>query len=160
MTAADRESTLRWACQLEEVRLSPRVDLSDLSRKTASFVLGDIAALVRTAQAYSHQRVRCHWADKVVMEAVKTTESDFEGALAKFHELLADSIGAPKVPEVKWEDVGECTAAKFSPKMLQQQSNVVPNSSGASGLVRAKEGYFALGLGCQWKYKTNATADI
>ena len=30
-----------------------------------------------------------------------------EAALNQMQSLLADSIGAPKIPDVKWEDVGE-----------------------------------------------------
>ena len=31
----------------------------------------------------------------------------FEKAVNKVHAVLADSFGAPKIPDVKWEDVGK-----------------------------------------------------
>ena len=38
---------------------------------------------------------------------MKLSVDDFETSLKDFDEILADSIGAPKVPNVTWQDVGE-----------------------------------------------------
>ena len=94
--------------------------------RTAALVAADLANLVHCAQLNSVQRVRratCVPAPHCVSNLTGTiishafeytspydqatlTRSDFETALANIRDSYSDSIGAPKIPDVAWEDVG------------------------------------------------------
>ena len=79
------------------------VDFERLGRQTAGFSFTDFESLLRKAHGsalarFDVLRFRGH---------PKMNSEDVEGALKEMQSLLADSIGAPKIPDVKWEDIGE-----------------------------------------------------
>ena len=79
------------------------VDFERLGRQTAGFSFTDFESLLRKAHGsalarFDVLRFRGH---------PKMNCEDVEGALKEMQSLLADSIGAPKIPDVKWEDIGE-----------------------------------------------------
>jgi len=43
----------------------------------------------------------------IFKDLVKLDISDFEEALKHFDQIMSGAIGAPKIPEVRWEDVGK-----------------------------------------------------
>jgi peroxin-6 len=82
------------------------VDKSDLAQRTAGFCLSDIGSLLQRA-------FNCLVAKQLpvvggarVEGQLKLDVKCLEEALAQMQDLLADSIGAPKIPNVKWADVG------------------------------------------------------
>ena len=94
--------------------------------RTAALVAADLANLIHCAQLNSVQRVRratCVPSPYCVSNLTGTiishvfqhpspydqatlTYSDLETALANIRDSYSDSIGAPKIPDVAWEDVG------------------------------------------------------
>ena len=47
-----------------------------------------------------------------VLQYAKLSDEDLEKALGEIQDTMADSIGAPKIPQVKWADVGGLEDAK------------------------------------------------
>ncbi|KAJ7043376.1 AAA-domain-containing protein [Mycena alexandri] len=110
---AERHEILRSL--LAESLLAPDVSLSKLATETAALVAGDMANLVQRAESTSIQRAsrisNCSEAD-VMAAGVAMTAADFETALDKARVAYSESIGAPKIPNVSWDDVGGLAAVK------------------------------------------------
>ncbi|KAF7359478.1 Peroxisomal biogenesis factor 6 [Mycena sanguinolenta] len=95
--------------------LAPDVSLPKLATETAALVAGDIASLVQRAQAMSIERASklSNSSEVDVMYAgVALTAADFENALDKARVAYSESIGAPKIPNVSWDDVGGLATVK------------------------------------------------
>ncbi|KAK7023801.1 peroxisomal biogenesis factor 6, partial [Favolaschia claudopus] len=100
---------------LADTVLSPDVSLAKLATETAALVAGDIASLVLRAQSISLERASriSNSSEIAVMTAgVATTAADFENALDKARVAYSESIGAPKIPNVSWDDVGGLATVK------------------------------------------------
>nr|XP_005996723.2 PREDICTED: peroxisome biogenesis factor 6 [Latimeria chalumnae] len=91
------------------------VNLSLLSKHTAGFVLGDFCALLSSACRAACRRVKrtCfpeganvqeEWA--VCAAGFSVVSEDFHTALEQLQEAHSRAIGAPKIPCVRWQDVG------------------------------------------------------
>ncbi|KAJ6547239.1 AAA-domain-containing protein [Mycena capillaripes] len=95
--------------------LAPDVSLSKLAMETAALVAGDIASLVQRAESLSIERAsrisNCSELD-VMNAGVAVTAADFETALEKARAAYSESIGAPKIPNVSWDDVGGLATVK------------------------------------------------
>ncbi|KAJ7734916.1 AAA-domain-containing protein [Mycena maculata] len=95
--------------------LAPDVSLSKLATETAALVAGDIASLVQRAESVSISRASriLNSSETDVMNAgIAITAADFETALEKARVAYSESIGAPKIPNVSWDDVGGLAAVK------------------------------------------------
>ncbi|XP_044129953.1 peroxisome biogenesis factor 6 [Bufo gargarizans] len=98
--------------------LSTDVDLAHLARRTAGFVVGDLLALLSGAGRISCTRVRnsCALSEEdeegLLAAGFPVTSQDLDGALAELQEAHSEAIGAPKVPCVRWTDVGGLEDAK------------------------------------------------
>lgn len=44
--------------------------------------------------------------DELLLRRIPLTAADFEAALGKARDSYSESIGAPKIPSVSWDDVG------------------------------------------------------
>ncbi|KAJ7684814.1 AAA-domain-containing protein [Mycena polygramma] len=77
--------------------LAPDVSLPKLATETAALVAGDIASLVLRAESMSIERAS---------RISNTTEADAARA------AYSESIGAPKIPNVSWDDVGGLATVK------------------------------------------------
>ncbi|OLY82859.1 Peroxisomal biogenesis factor 6 [Smittium mucronatum] len=53
------------------------------------------------------KRLRSIWRSKIVV-----THADFENAISTIRSTMSDSLGVPKIPNIKWEDVGGLEVAK------------------------------------------------
>ncbi|CAB4479197.1 unnamed protein product [Rhizophagus irregularis] len=73
--------------------LAPDVSLSSLATQTAALVPKDL----------TNQSVKDV---DIVQAGITLTAADFEKALNKARASYSDSIGAPKIPNVTWDDVG------------------------------------------------------
>lgn len=80
-----------------DIELSPDVDLADLARQTAALQLSDLANLVAMTLELSDGRV---------------SRKHILSALDRSRALFSDSIGAPKIPNVSWSDVGGLSSVK------------------------------------------------
>ena len=95
----NREATFDWILKSEGKQCS--MASQAVAMRTAGFVFGDLKSLVRKAAFHTGSKKYM----KLSVEAV-------EKALTELQDELADSIGAPKIPTVKWADVGGLEGAK------------------------------------------------
>ncbi|BGP35154.1 peroxisomal assembly protein [Rhodotorula toruloides] len=94
--------------------ISPDVSLRSLAVQTAALVANDLVDLVRRARAAAAERIlelastddaAPSLAD-IAHAGVALTSLDFNSALEKARSAYSESIGAPKIPNVTWDDVG------------------------------------------------------
>ncbi|XP_071080015.1 peroxisomal ATPase PEX6-like [Haliotis cracherodii] len=99
-----------------EVR-SADISLPRIAQRTAGFVLGDLVALAGHAkrQAYVKALKLCaarstgvtlEMEEDLVSAGVVIEQADVDTALDKLQAAHSDTIGAPKIPNVTWKDVG------------------------------------------------------
>ncbi|KAL2070670.1 hypothetical protein VTL71DRAFT_13696 [Oculimacula yallundae] len=130
MTAPDeweREGILRSIIDDQPVALAPDVDLSGVAVKTAALVAGDLVDVVDRALVARNSRIEAlasTSSDPDTMITVRDiivaggpagrclTKADFDLAVEAARKNFADAIGAPKIPNVSWDDVGGLTNVK------------------------------------------------
>lgn len=125
----EREGILQNAVLDRSIRLSPDVDLAAVAMKTAALVAGDLVDVVERASAAKSARLEklaetasAHHADSTVSvrdvqlaggDAARcVTKADFDLAVDAARKNFSDAIGAPKIPNVTWDDVGGLTNVK------------------------------------------------
>ncbi|GAA6007485.1 hypothetical protein JCM11491_004179 [Sporobolomyces phaffii] len=102
--------------------LAPDVALRSLAVQTAALVANDLVDLVRRAKTAAAERVVALLATSssptdttttqyptlsdLVAAGVSLTSDDFSKALDAARSSYSESIGAPKIPNVTWDDVG------------------------------------------------------
>lgn len=110
-------------------RLHRSVGLRDLALRTASFTRKSLYSLVTKAGEAAIRRVLKFQAERLkkvknALEAVEALEKDiasagvsltvddFDAALSVMQAANASAMGMPKIPQVKWDDVGGLYEAK------------------------------------------------
>lgn len=97
------------------------VDVGSLSVQSAGLAYRDLASILKRAKMNALERM-----EKLSLklgcdfETVKTANggvvdlhpADFSEAINEARNKLSDSIGAPKIPDVKWQDVGGLESVK------------------------------------------------
>ena len=94
--------------------VAPDVSLRALAIQTAALVASDLVDLVRRARASATERIISSSAvestpiriEDLRYAGVALTSLDFNAALVKARSSYSESIGAPKIPSVTWDDVG------------------------------------------------------
>lgn len=134
---SEREGLLRSIVDSAGVALSPDVDLSSIAVKTAALVAGDLQDVV--SRALTAQRLRLEALATQQNSLLSRSSSylsmpitvhdlelaggphllslsrqDFDTAVDAARKNFADSIGAPKIPNVSWSDVGGLSHVKSS----------------------------------------------
>ncbi|KAJ8936011.1 hypothetical protein NQ318_000669 [Aromia moschata] len=101
--AKQREEMLEWI--LEERNVGSGTNLNDIANKTPGFYFEDLKALVYYAISNSKN---------VLSEAEKAmlSEENFTKAIDYMQSNYSQSIGAPKVPKIQWDDIGGLTDVK------------------------------------------------
>ncbi len=99
--------------------------LDVVSQRTAGFLFSDLRELVQKSILQNYRRVRQQnsFVYDVFSTSFKLVFDDFETSLKDFEDILADSIGAPKVPNVTWQDVGKLNVVRLivmAPFLLQR----------------------------------------
>ncbi|KAF7722547.1 peroxisomal assembly protein [Apophysomyces ossiformis] len=98
-----------------ECPIAPDVSLKSLATQTAALVSKDLVDLVGRTGVLALQRIRKvietnqqqHVSTDDLREAgIALTAADFDAALNEARASYSDSIGAPKIPNVTWDDVG------------------------------------------------------
>uniref|UniRef100_A0AAQ4RSV8 Peroxisomal ATPase PEX6 n=1 Tax=Gasterosteus aculeatus aculeatus TaxID=481459 RepID=A0AAQ4RSV8_GASAC len=93
-----------------DLHLGRDVDLERLSKLTAGFVLGDLSALLAEAGRAACRRLihTCggRQEEDLCASGVTLLNQDLRSALKTLQEAQSAAIGAPKIPDVRWEDVG------------------------------------------------------
>ncbi|XP_067254582.1 peroxisomal ATPase PEX6 [Chanodichthys erythropterus] len=99
----------------EDMLLGKDVNLGKIAKQTAGFVLGDLCALLNNAGRAAHRRLlKTYFPDAaseqeeedLCVSGVSITSEDFSTALDVLQEAHSQAIGAPKIPSVRWQDVG------------------------------------------------------
>ncbi|RAL61655.1 hypothetical protein DID88_002724 [Monilinia fructigena] len=130
MTAPDeweREGILRGIVDDQSVALAPDVDLSSVAVKTAALVAGDLVDVVDRALVARNSRIEALAVASTSPEKIVTVrdilvsggpagrcliKTDFDFAVDAARKNFADAIGAPKIPNVGWDDVGGLSNVK------------------------------------------------
>ncbi|KAF8590012.1 AAA-domain-containing protein [Ramaria rubella] len=101
---------------LADVPLAPDVSIKTIATQTAAMVASDLVDLVDLGRAISLKRAKassCQVTERDVSEAgVMLTSSDLDAALSSARISYSESIGAPKIPTVSWDDVGGLASVK------------------------------------------------
>ncbi|KAF2088095.1 peroxisomal biogenesis factor 6 [Saccharata proteae CBS 121410] len=127
----EREGILRGIVTDAGIRLSPDVDLSNVAVKTAALVAGDLVdvldralvakatrleSLAAAANASLPETSLLHTVKDIELAggpyALSLTKADVDTAVDAARKNFADAIGAPKIPNVSWSDVGGLTHVK------------------------------------------------
>lgn len=126
----EREGILRGIVEDAGIRVSPDVDLGNVAVKTAALVAGDLVDVVDRALVAKRNRIEALAKDASERHASGTTvtlrdielaggpfsnsltKADLDGAVEAARKNFADSIGAPKIPNVSWSDVGGLSHVK------------------------------------------------
>ncbi|KAJ4162683.1 peroxisomal assembly protein [Fusarium falciforme] len=118
---AERESILKSIISDKGVSLEPSIDLNSIALKTAALVAGDLVDVVERASIAQQSRLEKLSIKNTNAETTVTvrdvqvaggplarclTKSDFDIAVEAARKNFSDSIGAPKIPNVTWDDVG------------------------------------------------------
>ena len=126
----EREGILRNIVNESGMRLGYDVDLASVAMKTAALVTGDLVDIVERARNARQDRL-----EKLAKQASKksgnssqvlvrdvlisggdsircVSKADFDIAVDAARKNFSDSIGAPKIPNVSWDDVGGLETVK------------------------------------------------
>ncbi|EKG11917.1 ATPase AAA+ type core [Macrophomina phaseolina MS6] len=128
---AEREGILRGIVEDRGIRLAPDVDLSNIAVKTAALVAGDLVDVVDRALVAKNGRLEALVAaankalpqdsPQITVQDLQLaggsatsslTTADWTAAVDAARKNFADAIGAPKIPNVQWSDVGGLTNVK------------------------------------------------
>ena len=126
ITAPDERErkAILWSALIEKgIRLAPNVELDATARKTAAMSAGDLSNVVDRSIIARRTRLgdvaaslpRTLVRDILVAggwSARCITAGDLDKAVEGARKGFADSIGAPKIPDVPWEDVGGLSVVK------------------------------------------------
>lgn len=118
---AEREAILKNVIVGRGVSLEPSIDLNAIALKTAALVAGDLVDVVERASVARQDRLE-HLLTRLGSDTMTLTmrdiqvaggplarcltKSDFDLAVEAARKNFSDSIGAPKIPNVTWDDVG------------------------------------------------------
>lgn len=119
----EREGTLRGIIEDRAIRLAHDVDLASIAVKSAALVAGDLVDIIERAlvarQDRLEQLVSGSLSDSDTEEILVRDvlisggeharcmiKADLDIAVEAARKNFADAIGAPKIPNVSWDDVG------------------------------------------------------
>lgn len=99
--------------------LAPDVSVQSLAVRSAALVATDLVNVVKRAQNFAQDRMD-ELATKLGPDSVADlhiaggwiTAQDFDQAIGEARRNYSDSIGAPKIPNVTWDDVGGLASVK------------------------------------------------
>ncbi|KAG8988842.1 peroxisomal assembly protein [Tulasnella sp. JGI-2019a] len=104
--------------------IAPDVTLTGIATQTAALVANDLVDLVsrtkmaamgralKAVPAKSTSESNTVQAADIMAAGVQLTSADFEVALGDARATYSESIGAPKIPNVSWDDVGGLGSVK------------------------------------------------
>ncbi|KAJ2741923.1 peroxisomal assembly protein [Coemansia sp. BCRC 34301] len=101
--------------------LAPDTDIAYIAQQTASFVARDLETLVRRAERRAWERTQALVSTDtgsalrtrdLLLSGQMITREDLFGALGDARASMSDALGVPKIPNVKWDDVGGLADAK------------------------------------------------
>ncbi|KAM6940568.1 peroxisomal ATPase PEX6 [Xenentodon cancila] len=94
----------------QDLHLGRDVNLERLAKNTASFVLGDLVVLLAEAGRAACRRLMHSCGGRpqedLCYSGVTILNQDFVSALETLQDAQSKAVGAPKIPNVHWEDIG------------------------------------------------------
>lgn len=120
----EREGTLRGIIEDRAIKLAHDVDLASIAVKSAALVAGDLVDIVERAlvarqdrleEIISKNKSSDSGTQQILVRDVLVsggeyarcvTKADLDIAVEAARKNFADAIGAPKIPNVSWDDVG------------------------------------------------------
>ncbi|KAI9819594.1 MAG: peroxisomal assembly protein [Pycnora praestabilis] len=126
----EREGILRRVIDAKALQIGSDVDLAGVAIKTAALVAGDLVDVVERALVARRVRLEAlalHASKAIDAESELIVQdihiaggeagrcvikADFDFAVDAARKNFADSIGAPKIPNVSWDDVGGLSNVK------------------------------------------------
>ncbi|CAI6091211.1 unnamed protein product [Clonostachys chloroleuca] len=126
----EREAILRNILENRGLSLEPSIDLNAIALKTAALVAGDLVDVVDRASAAQQSRLEALATSASELSpdepavtvrdvqvaggpaALCLTKGDLDAAVEAARKNFSDSIGAPKIPNVTWDDVGGLSNVK------------------------------------------------
>lgn len=100
------------------LKLGADADIAYISQQTASFVARDLSVLLKRAEVRAWKRVLANSSSSQLstrdasLAGLAITNEDLLGALGDSRASMSDALGVPKIPNVKWDDVGGLADAK------------------------------------------------
>jgi SpoVK/Ycf46/Vps4 family AAA+-type ATPase len=87
---------------------SPAVDLESIARETAGYSLSDLKNLTKKTLLESLRRSmkRSNQLNELSESGIQILSTDVSNALKKTRKEVSEQIGAPKIPNVEWNDIG------------------------------------------------------
>ncbi|KAE8233222.1 hypothetical protein CF326_g1733 [Tilletia indica] len=113
---AERLEILQTA--VKGTAIYPDVSLKSMATQTAALVAADLVDLVGRAKLAAMARLQKHFGEhawsvaNAAAAGIALSGADFEVALNKARASYSESIGAPKIPNVTWDDVGGLASVK------------------------------------------------
>jgi peroxin-6 len=100
--------------------LAPDVSVSSLAVRSAALVAADLVNVLKRAKNFARDRTEALAERMATPEAESDlflagewlTADDFDKAISEARRNYSDSIGAPKIPNVTWNDVGGLASVK------------------------------------------------
>lgn len=99
--------------------LAPDVSVHSIAVRSAALVAADLVNVVKKAQNFAQDRLddlaeglEHDGATNLSIAGGWVTASDFDQAINEARRNYSDSIGAPKIPNVTWDDVGGLASVK------------------------------------------------
>ena len=118
----EREGILRGITEDRAISLASNVDLASVAVRTAALVAGNLADIIDRAIVARQDRLEKLIINRLVEDegthlirdvlvsggedARCVTKADLDLAVETARKNFADAIGAPKIPNVSWDDVG------------------------------------------------------
>ncbi|KAJ2084415.1 peroxisomal assembly protein [Coemansia sp. RSA 988] len=114
----------------DRVPLAADADMAYIAQQTASFVARDLTALIKRAERHAWRRTQLSLQSKpgteatsdtstqplrtrdIILSGHTVTNEDLLCALGDARASISDTLGVPKIPNVKWDDVGGLADAK------------------------------------------------
>ena len=122
---AEREAILRNILDDRGLSLEPSINLNGIALKTAALVAGDLVDVVDRATGAQQSRleslVSSTSGTSLTLRDVQVaggsmarclTKGDLDFAVEAARKTFSDAIGAPKIPNVSWDDVGGLSNVK------------------------------------------------
>lgn len=98
---------------LKEMNLSLDLSISTLSLQTAGLTPKDICNIVKSAKYQSIKRLKdfstkhnLNMNEILIYSPITLSPHDFIESINEARDKFSDSIGAPKIPNVSWDDIG------------------------------------------------------
>ncbi|KAI0075811.1 AAA-domain-containing protein [Panus rudis PR-1116 ss-1] len=103
----ERKNILHSLIQQRNQTIAPDLSLPDLATQTAAFVANDMVDMLFRSERSSIKRTIPRGShDSGSIYATQITATDVDYALKASRTVFSESIGAPQIPSVSWDDVG------------------------------------------------------